>query len=337
MQIWSESRAAGSAGSYLPGGGRGTWDGQCWPPTLVPLVPALLLAAARGWLWRDWSTPGWVSGNRWSRRDRRCCGHAAGSRCPGCWPTGGCVLGCDGASQVPRKVWAQQPDAWRRGRALQCGTSGGVCPPPTSTGGGDRKPHASSFCPGRDIPAHETRQKAVFCQCANCGLIPPRFLTCGPHRVLCHVLPGQRIPLAKHGMDWLSCICLPGSSGLALGMAVGFVVVTLENRYLGLLRAGRAYRDSPFCPVWGPLPAFQALISTDGRGAMCWGGSRDEHTQNPKEQPLSPLRNPLPRELCGGFQPFPPTHSLVSSHGLDPSTPGSCTVAPRPARTPGAR
>lgn len=32
MQIWSESRAAGSAGSYLPGGSRGTWDGPCWPP-----------------------------------------------------------------------------------------------------------------------------------------------------------------------------------------------------------------------------------------------------------------------------------------------------------------
>lgn len=147
----------------------------------------------------------------------------------------------------------------------------------------------------------------------------PRFLTCGPHRVLCHVLPGQRIPLAKHGMDWLSCICLPGSSGLALGMAVGFVVVTLENRYLGLLRAGRAYRDSPFCPVWGPLPAFQALISTDGRGAMCWGGSRDEHTQNPKEQPLSPLRNPLPGELCGGSSPSHPPTPLCPLMGLTPA------------------
>ena len=105
------------------------------------------------------------------------------------------------------------------------------------------------------------------------------------------------------------------------------MMVTLENMCLGLLGAGKAYLHDPSCPVWGPVPTLQALLSTQvshGSRAMWWGGSRDEHIQqNLKAHPLSPPGNSLQGEPCGGFQPFSATRSLASPRRADPSAPRS--------------
>lgn len=234
---------------------------------------------------------------------------AAPEPAPSAWSTGGCVLRCAGASQTPQKV-QEQLGAWKSSHALQRGTSSDAahCPPRVE---GTADPHISGSHPGRDIPACEKRQKAIFRQHGNRGLIPSIPLPVAPvvFSATCSLASASLLlSTAQHGHP---ASLYPRSSGTAAGS----MTVTLGNVRLGLLGAGRAYLHRPSCPVWGPGPTLQALLSTQvscSSGVRWWGGNRDEHIQqNLKAHPFSP------GEPCRDFQPFPATRSLTSPRGAD--------------------